>query len=95
MEKLYWDIQEGPKYYHRRDEDKRDEGGDGVTAETGWSDKSTIQERPSAPRERLPTPVFWPGEFHGLKSTGSQRVGHDRAIFTSPTTRGWKRQDSL
>ena len=34
MEKLYWDIQEGPKYYHRRDEDKRDEGGDGVIAET-------------------------------------------------------------
>ena len=27
-------------------------------------------------RERLPTPVFWPGEFHGL-SMGSQRVGHD------------------
>ena len=25
-------------------------------------------------RERLPTPVFWPGEFHGwLKSMGSQR----------------------
>ena len=29
-------------------------------------------------RERLPTPVFWPGEFHGLyKSMGSQRVRHD------------------
>ena len=27
-------------------------------------------------RERLPTPVFWPGEFHGL-SMGSQRVRHD------------------
>ena len=24
-----------------------------------------------------PTPVFWPGEFHGLQSMGSQRVGHD------------------
>ena len=33
-------------------------------------------------RERLPTPVFWPGEFHGL-STGLQRVGHDWATFTS------------
>ena len=22
-------------------------------------------------RERLPTPVFWPGEFHGLYSPGS------------------------
>ena len=27
-------------------------------------------------KERLPTPVFWPGEFHG-QSMGSQRVGHD------------------
>ena len=31
-------------------------------------------------RERLPTPVFWPGEFHGLYR--SQRVGHDSATFT-------------
>ena len=27
-------------------------------------------------REQLPTPVFWPGELHGL-FMGSQRVGHD------------------
>ena len=27
-------------------------------------------------RERLPTPVFWPGEFHG-QSAGSQRFGQD------------------
>ena len=27
-------------------------------------------------RERLPTPVFWPGEFHG-QSMGSQIVRHD------------------
>ena len=33
MEKLSWDIQEGPKCHHRRDEDRRDEGGNGVTAE--------------------------------------------------------------
>ena len=33
-------------------------------------------------RERLSSPVFWPGEFHGL-SLGLQRVGHDWAIFTS------------
>ena len=26
-------------------------------------------------RERLPTPVFWPREFH--RSVGLQRVGHD------------------
>ena len=24
-------------------------------------------------RERLPTPVFWPGEFHGLYSPGGQK----------------------
>ena len=35
-------------------------------------------------RERLPTPIFWPGEFHGLQSMGSQRVRHDWVIFTFP-----------
>ena len=35
-------------------------------------------------RERLPAPVLWPGEFHGLYSLwGSQRVGHDWVTFTS------------
>ena len=34
-------------------------------------------------RERLPTPVFWPGEFHGLCIVhGSQRVGHNWVTFT-------------
>ena len=33
-------------------------------------------------RERLSTPVFWPGEFHGLRSRGSQRVRHVWATFT-------------
>ena len=28
-------------------------------------------------RERLPTPVFWPGEFHGLYRPWGRRVGHD------------------
>ena len=28
-------------------------------------------------RERLPTPVFWPGESHGLYSQWGHRVGHD------------------
>ena len=28
-------------------------------------------------REGLPTPVFWSGEFHGLQSMRSQRVGHN------------------
>jgi len=33
-------------------------------------------------RERLLTPVFWPGKFHGLQSMGLQRVGHYRVTFT-------------
>ena len=39
-------------------------------------------------REQLPTPVFWPGEFHGQRRLavyspwGSQRVGHEWATFT-------------
>ena len=32
-------------------------------------------------RERLPTPVFWPGEFHGLYSLWGHRVGQDLATF--------------
>ena len=28
-------------------------------------------------RERLPTPVFWPGEFHGPHSPWGHRVGED------------------
>ena len=32
-------------------------------------------------RERQPTPVFWPGEFHGLYSPWGDRAGHDRATF--------------
>ena len=28
-------------------------------------------------REWLPTPVFWPGEFHGLYSPWGHRVGQD------------------
>ena len=33
-------------------------------------------------RDRLPTPVFWPGEFHGLYSPWGCRVRHDWANFT-------------
>ena len=32
-------------------------------------------------REKLPTPVFLPGEFHG-QSVGSQRVKHNWVTFT-------------
>ena len=32
-------------------------------------------------RKRLPTPVFWPGEFHG-QSMGSQRVRNNWGTFT-------------
>ena len=38
-------------------------------------------------REWLPTPVFWPGGFHGLQSMGSKRVGHDGATFTFTSTK--------
>ena len=34
-------------------------------------------------RERLPIPVFWPGEFHGLYSPWVCRVRHNWATFTS------------
>ena len=34
-------------------------------------------------RERLPNLVFWPREFHGLQSRGSQRVRHSDFHFTS------------
>ena len=32
-------------------------------------------------RKRLPTPVLWPGEFHGLYSPWGLRVGHNWATF--------------
>ena len=41
----------------------------------GWED-------PLWRREKLPTPVFWPGEFYGLYSPGG-RVGHDWVTFTT------------
>ena len=46
-------------------------------------------------REWLPTPVFWPGEFHGQKSLASYsprscRVRHDWATFTD--CGGWASQ---
>ena len=34
-------------------------------------------------RERLPTPVFWPGEFHGLYSPWNHRVRYNWLTFTS------------
>ena len=33
-------------------------------------------------RERLPIPVFWAGEFHGLCSPWGHRIRHDWATFT-------------
>ena len=43
-----------------------------------WSKVGKIPWR----RGRVPTPVFWPGEFHG-QSMGLQRVGHDWVTFIS------------
>ena len=34
----------------------------------GWEDPLEDLPRGSSQWERLPTPVFWPGEFHGLYS---------------------------
>ena len=31
---------------------------------------------PGVRRERLPTPVFWPGEFHGLHSPQGRKDSH-------------------
>ena len=39
-------------------------------------------------RERLPTPVFRPGEFHG-PSMGSHTVGHDWLISTHCFIDSW------
>ena len=42
-------------------------------------------------RERLPTPVFCPREFHGLYSPWGRTVGHDWATFTF---KSWKQSRS-
>ena len=41
-------------------------------------------------KERLPTPVFWPGEFHGLCRPWGHRVGHKWATFTQIYIHGLK-----
>ena len=33
-------------------------------------------------REQLPTPIFWPGEFHGLYSPWGHKESHNWATFT-------------
>ena len=43
-------------------------------------------------RERLPTPVFWPGEFHGLYSPWvckESEVGYNWATFTFTFKTRW------
>ena len=56
-------------------------GSDGKESACNAGDLGSILELGRFPwrREQLPTPVFWPGEFHGLysQSMGSQRVGHN------------------
>ena len=46
------------------------------TCNVGHLGRSLVWEDPLE-KEQLPTPVFWPGELHGLQSMGSQRVRHD------------------
>ena len=63
-----------------------------LTVDTGASLVAQLGKNPPAMREtwvrslvgkmpwrseRLPTPVFWPGESHGLYSQWGHRVGHD------------------
>ena len=50
------------------------------SSESSWSTDWTWR------RERLPTSVFWPREFHGLYSSRSQRVGHDWVTFNHSVT---------
>ena len=41
-------------------------------------DLSSIPELGRSPeKERLPTPVFWPREFHGLYTPYVTKIGHD------------------
>ena len=40
--------------------------------------------------ETLPTPVFWPGEYHGLYSPWGCRVRQDWAIFHSLPEEEWR-----
>ena len=37
---------------------------------------------PGEGNDWLPTPVFWPGEFHGQYSPWGRRVGHNCTTFT-------------
>ena len=53
-------------------------GSAGKESTCNAGDQGSIPGLGRSPGEgnRPPTPVFWPGEFHG-QSMGSQRVGHD------------------
>ena len=53
-------------------------GSDGKESACSEGDLGSIPGLGRSPGEGkgLPTPVFWPREFHG-QSMGSQRVGHD------------------
>ena len=39
-------------------------------------------EDPLEKGKRVPTPVFWPGEFHGLYRPWGHRIRHDWVTFT-------------
>ena len=40
-------------------------------------------------KEKLPTPVFWPGEFHGLYSPWGHRVDATERLPLHFTSFGW------
>ena len=59
----------------------------------GWSGFNLWVGKIPWRRGRLPTPIFWPREFHGLYSQWGHRVRHNWATFTFPW---WLRyKDSL
>ena len=43
---------------------------------------SGLGRSPGEGNDWLPTPVFWPGEFHGQYSPWGRRVGHNCTTFT-------------
>ena len=59
-------------------------GSDGKESACHVGDLGSIPGLGRSPGEGdwLPTPAFWPGEFHGIQSMRLQRVGHDWATFT-------------
>ena len=56
---------------------------DSSAGKKSFCNEGDLDSIPRLGRERLPTPVFWPGECHRLYSPwGCERVGHNWATST-------------